>query len=175
MSKAQSTYSWLWSEEDFDLAFSESNFGIAEQLWNNGIFTESQAYAFVFQARFVRWEYTDCPHCMKVGYHWMLKKETDWKCKNCFKKFSYSTSTKISNSKLPIHVWWRFCYLVGDLKISSSYVIANDLKVTQKTAWWMLNKLRAPKGNIIIYNNRFHVAHKLLFIDQTQPSCRDLK
>ncbi len=64
-------------------------------------------------------------------------------CRDCQSYFSVRTGTTIQNSRLPLRKWVFAIYLyVTSLKGVSSMKLHRDLKVTQKTAWFMLHRLR---------------------------------
>ena len=61
--------------------------------------------------------------------------------------FSVRTGTSIEKSRLPLRKWVFAIYLyVTNLKGVSSMKLHSDLKVTQKTAWFMLHRLREAWG-----------------------------
>src|SRR6516165_6569945 len=85
-----------------------------------------------------------CPHCGgdKVSY---LKTRRIFKCmaKECHKQFSVKTGTIFEDSAIPLDKWLIAIWLVVNCKNGiSSYEIARDLKVTQKSAWFMLHRIR---------------------------------
>ena len=64
-------------------------------------------------------------------------------CKDCRKYFSVRTGTALESSRLPLRKWAFAVYIyVTCLKSVSSMKLSRDLKVTQKTAWFMLHRLR---------------------------------
>ena len=64
-------------------------------------------------------------------------------CKGCKSYFSVRTGSTIENSRLPLRKWAFAIYLyVTCLKGVSSMKLHRDLNVTQKTAWFMLHRLR---------------------------------
>ena len=64
-------------------------------------------------------------------------------CPGCRSYFSVRTGTALQNSRLPLRKWAFAVYLyVTSLKGVSSMKLHRDLKVTQKTAWYMLHRLR---------------------------------
>ncbi|MDE2914259.1 MAG: IS1595 family transposase [Paracoccaceae bacterium] len=69
-------------------------------------------------------------------------------CKDCRSYFSVRTGTNIEKSRLPLWKWVFAIYLfVTSLKGVSSMKLHRDLKVTQKTAWFMLHRLRESWEN----------------------------
>ena len=64
-------------------------------------------------------------------------------CKDCRKYFSVRTGTALESSRLPLRKWAFAVYIyVTCLKSVSSMKLSRDLKITQKTAWFMLHRLR---------------------------------
>src|SRR5271154_1224635 len=93
----------------------------------------------------MRWpDGVTCPHCegKKVSY---LSSRRIWKCmvKECHKQFSVKTQSVFEDSPIPLDKWLVAVWLVVNCKNGvSSYEIARDLKVTQKSAWFMLHRIR---------------------------------
>ena len=88
-----------------------------------------------------------CPHCGSVKiYH--LKGGRRFRCAGCNKDFSIKTCTIFHDSKISLHKWFFSIYLVTTHKKSmSTYQLARDLKVTQKTAFYMLHRIREAVRN----------------------------
>ena len=64
-------------------------------------------------------------------------------CTTCRKYFSVKTGTVMQSSNLPLRKWVIGFYLMStNLKGVSSMKLHRDLKVTQKTAWMMAQKIR---------------------------------
>ncbi len=83
----------------------------------------------------------------KVSY---LKSRRIWKCmaKDCHKQFSVKTFSVFEDSPIPLDKWLTAVWLVVNCKNGiSSYEIARDLKVTQKSAWFMLHRIRLALKN----------------------------
>jgi transposase-like protein len=92
-----------------------------------------------------------CPHCAsdRVSY---LKSRRIWKClkPDCYKQFSVKTQSVFEDSPVALDKWMVAVWMVVNCKNGvSSYEIARDLKVTQKTAWFMLHRIRLAlrRGN----------------------------
>ncbi len=85
-----------------------------------------------------------CPRCGSVHTKDVPNaKPMPYWCRGCKSYFSVRTSTSIEHSRLPLRKWVFATYLfVTSLKGVSSMKLHNDLKVTQKTAWFMLHRLR---------------------------------
>lgn len=68
-------------------------------------------------------------------------------CKSSGKTFSVRTGTLFDNTKIPLHKWFLGIFLIVQHKKGiSSMQLARDLSVTQKTAWFMLQRIRACFG-----------------------------
>ena len=64
-------------------------------------------------------------------------------CSDCRKHFSVRTGTVLASSRLPLRKWAYAIYLeITSLKGVSSMKLYRDLGVTQKTAWFMLHRIR---------------------------------
>jgi transposase-like protein len=91
----------------------------------------------------VRWpDKPECPNCQGKE-HFYLKTRRVWKCKACSKQFSVKVGTIFEDSAVPLDKWLiAFWMLVNCKNGVSSYELERDLKVTQRTAWFMLQRLR---------------------------------
>ena len=64
-------------------------------------------------------------------------------CSDCRSYFSVRTGTAIERSKIPLRKWAIAIYLcLTSLKSVSSMKLHRDLKISQKSAWFMLHRLR---------------------------------
>src|SRR6478735_952131 len=85
-----------------------------------------------------------CPHCGNEGAYKLNDGKT-YKCKNnkCYKKFTVTVGTVAEASNIPLNLWFAAIYLVSAHKKGiSSLQLHRDLGVTQKTAWFMLHRIR---------------------------------
>lgn len=85
-----------------------------------------------------------CPHCdsEKVTY---LKNVRRWKCygKHPKAQFSLKVGTIFEDSPLGLDKWLPAAWLISSCKNGiSSYELARDLKITQKSCWFMLHRIR---------------------------------
>jgi transposase-like protein len=92
-----------------------------------------------------------CPHCesKRVSY---LKSRRIWKClsRDCYKQFSVKTQSVFEDSPVPLDKWMVAVWMVVNCRNGvSSYEIARVVKVTQKSAWFMLHRIRLAlrRGN----------------------------
>jgi transposase-like protein len=83
-----------------------------------------------------------CPHCKATGATYMKSRRV-WQCKNCRKQFSAKVGTIFEDSPLPLDRWLTAMWLIANSKNGiSSYAIHRGVGVTQKTAWFMLQRIR---------------------------------
>jgi len=74
-------------------------------------------------------------------------KGNKFKCKNTGKYFNVKTQTLFDNSKIKLVKWIPAIYLVTSHKKGiSSIQLSKDIGVTQKTGWFMLQRIRACFG-----------------------------
>lgn len=70
-------------------------------------------------------------------------KGNKYRCKNTGKYFNVRTKTIFEGSKISLQNWFIGIYLYTSHKRGiSSYQLAKDLNITQKSAWFMLSRLR---------------------------------
>lgn len=94
----------------------------------------------------VRWpDGIRCPHCGGKEI-WTINSKTRgiiWRCKTCLKQFTVKVGTLFEDSPLGLDKWLPAYWLeVSSKKDVSSYQLARALKVTQRTAWFMLHRIR---------------------------------
>jgi transposase-like protein len=66
-----------------------------------------------------------------------------FKCKNTGKYFNAKVGTIFEDTKIPLIKWFMALYIFSSHKKGiSSHQLAKDIDVTQKTAWFMLHRLR---------------------------------
>ncbi len=84
-----------------------------------------------------------CPHCGIIGNAYKYKDGRLFKCKDCRKQFTVRVGTIFEDSKLPLQKWFLAIYLATSLKKGiSSIQLSKYLGITQKTAWFMLHRIR---------------------------------
>lgn len=91
----------------------------------------------------LRWnDKIKCPHCNNSKYYAFKDKKT-YKCKKCTLKFNVKTKTIFEGSNIKLQKWFMAIYLCNSLKRGiASAQLSRDIGVTQKTAWFMLQRLR---------------------------------
>ena len=94
----------------------------------------------------VRWgDDVVCPHCGK--HHCVRRADGRYRCNHCKHNFSCTTGTIFQNTKLPLQKWFIAMYLISSHKKGvSSLQIMRDCEVCQKTAWFILHKVRSLYG-----------------------------
>src|SRR5258708_5479494 len=91
----------------------------------------------------VRWQDgAECPVCASknvVG----LSTRPVYKCRECKKQFSVKVGTIFEDSPLGLDKWLPTLWMIANCKNGiSSYEVGRALGVTQKTAWFMLQRIR---------------------------------
>jgi transposase-like protein len=92
----------------------------------------------------MRWPTTGpvCPEC-EAGNPYYLKTQKRWKCRDCRIQFSVKRGTIFEDSPISLTKWLPAMWLLVNCKNGiSSYEVHRDLGVSQKTAWFMLHRLR---------------------------------
>ncbi|MBX3240175.1 MAG: IS1595 family transposase [Chitinophagaceae bacterium] len=83
-----------------------------------------------------------CPHCGSLKVY---RTNRGFKCgeKLCYKKFTVTTQTIFENTKIGLRTWFAAMYLISTSKKGvSSLQLAEQLGITQKTAWFVLHRIR---------------------------------
>lgn len=90
-----------------------------------------------------RWGGTPaCPFCGVVNPY---RTNRGFKCrdKECHKKFTVTVGTVYENTKIPLRIWFAAIYLCTSSKKGiSSLQASRQLGITQKTAWFVLHRVR---------------------------------
>jgi transposase-like protein len=90
-----------------------------------------------------------CPVC-GTGDRITIRKGGFYRCNQCKEDFTVRTGTIFERSHVPLHKWIYAMYLVVTARKGiSSMQLAKEIGVTQKTAWFILGRLReACKGDL---------------------------
>ena len=85
-----------------------------------------------------------CPHCGSVDTRECKnRKPMPYRCRDCRDHFSVRTGTVLHRSHIPLRKWAIGIYLwTTSLKGVSSMKLRRDLKISQKSAWFMAHRLR---------------------------------
>ena len=93
----------------------------------------------------IRWpDGVTCPPCGSDQVHY-LATQRRWQCKtkHARRQFSIKVGTVMADSPLPLAKWLPALWLLANCKNGiSSYELHRALGVTQKTAWFMLHRIR---------------------------------
>jgi transposase-like protein len=83
-----------------------------------------------------------CPKCGH-GEHYYLATQKRWKCKKCAKQFSVKVGTIFEDSPITLDKWLVALWMLVNCKNGiSSYEVGRALGLTQKSAWFVLHRLR---------------------------------
>ena len=70
-------------------------------------------------------------------------KDNKYRCRNTGKYFNVRTGTLFDNTKVPLQKWFLSIWIATSHKKGiSSIQLSKDIDVTQKTAWFMLQRIR---------------------------------
>jgi transposase-like protein len=103
-----------------------------------------------------------CPHC---GNEKVYVTNRGYKCadKHCSKKFTVTTGTIFENTKISLRLWFAAIYLgTAHKKGISSLQLSRDLNITQKTAWFLLHRVRE-----MLHNNAPELLDGTFEVDET--------
>jgi transposase-like protein len=88
-----------------------------------------------------------CPCCGKSNAAFLATRRL-WKCRDCHKQFSVKVGTIFEDSALGFDKWLPAFWMIVNAKNGiSSCELARALGVTQKTAWFMLHRIRLAMQN----------------------------
>lgn len=83
-----------------------------------------------------------CPHCESTNALFMAKRRL-WSCRDCRKQFTVKVGTVFEDSPLKLEKWMPAVWMIVNAKNGiSSCELHRALGVTQKTAWFMLQRIR---------------------------------
>lgn len=106
-------------------------------------FPNEEAARLFFEKR--RWnEEPVCGHCGSVSVtECKDHKPMAYRCKDCRKHFSVRTGTVLAESRLPLLKWLLAIYMLTSARKGiPSTQMARELGVTQKTAWFLAQRIR---------------------------------
>src|SRR5713226_9227032 len=90
-----------------------------------------------------------CPTCGREDAVF-LQNQRKWQCKNVHdhRQFSVKVGTIMEDSALPLDKWLVAIWMIANCKNGiSSYEVGRALGVTQKSAWFMLHRIRLAMQN----------------------------
>jgi transposase-like protein len=115
---------------------------------------EEEAYKFLES---IRWENgVLCPHCQNIGADFIEPENGErktrtgkvtyrriWRCQSCKKQFSVLVGTIFEDSRIPLSKWLLAIHeLNADKNGISSCELGRKLGITQKSAWFMAQRIR---------------------------------
>jgi transposase-like protein len=96
----------------------------------------------------MRWpDGVECPNCdgREVSY---LSTRRVWKCKACKKQFSVKAGSLMEDSPIGLDKWLAAIWLIANAKNGiSSLELHRSLGITQKSAWFLLHRIRKAIQN----------------------------
>jgi transposase-like protein len=94
-----------------------------------------------------RWpEGAVCPVC-GIKDRVTARKNGFYRCNQCREDFTVRTGTVFERSHIPLHKWLYAMYLMMTARKGiSSMQLAKEIGITQKSAWFMLGRLREACG-----------------------------
>lgn len=117
-----------------------------------------------------------CPHCgSQDERHYKLKSRGQfnglYKCRDCRSRFTVTVGTMFEGSHVSLQNWFYAIYIfLSHKKGISSVQLAKDIGVTQKTAWFILHRIRHNFESI--FNIRFE---KETQVDETYVGGKNRK
>jgi len=96
----------------------------------------------------LRWpDGVTCPKCESKSVSYMATRRM-WNCKNCRKQFSVKQGTVMEDSPIGLDKWLVAAWMLANDKNGiSSYEVHRALDITQKSAWFLMHRLRYAMRN----------------------------
>lgn len=85
-----------------------------------------------------------CPHCGSLSVAEVKNhKPMPYRCRDCRQHFSVRTGTVLAESRLPLHKWLMAIYMMTTARKGiPSTQMARELGITQKSAWFLAQRIR---------------------------------
>ena len=85
-----------------------------------------------------------CPHCGSFSVAPVKSmKPMPYRCRDCRQHFSVRTGTVLAESRLPLHKWLMAIYMMTTARKGiPSTQMARELGITQKSAWFLAQRIR---------------------------------
>ena len=110
-----------------------------------------------------------CPHCGSSRSTPITKRKAH-QCndRDCKKQFSARTNTIFEGSHIPLHKWLYAIYLFESARKGiSSIQLSKELGITQKSAWFLMHRLRE------VYNQDLPPLTGVVEVDETHLGGRE--
>lgn len=136
------------------MSFKEKEFSTLAELMK--ALPDEQAAIDHFTA--IRWKNGEfCPYCGSTKvYHFKDKRTHKCADPDCRQRFSIKVGTIFEYSKLGLRLWMlAIWYITSHKKGIASTQLAKDLGITQKSAWFMMHRLRHA-ARTRSFNRRSH-------------------
>ena len=105
--------------------------------------TDRKAEKWFIEARYGDEDNMFCPRCGSTETKRIKHPTMPFWCKDCRKHFSIKTGTAMERSRIAIRHWARLIYIEAtELRGTPSMKIHRDFGITQKSAWFMLHRIR---------------------------------
>jgi len=83
-----------------------------------------------------------CPRCESTEHSYISTRRV-WKCKSCKRQYSVKVGSIFEDSAIPLDKWLAAIWMIANSKNGvSSHELGRSLGVTQKSAWFMLHRIR---------------------------------
>ncbi len=100
-------------------------------------------------AKNLRWGAGDvtCPRCGSDKNSFVQTRKL-WHCKGCKKQFTVKVGTVMEDSPIGLDKWMAAMWMLANCKNGvSSYEISRALGITQKSAWFLLHRIRVAMAD----------------------------
>jgi len=103
-----------------------------------------------------------CPYCQSKENFYAPSRRI-WKCRKCRKQFSPKVGTVCEDSPIGLDKWLTAMWMIASDKNGiSSHELSRGIGVTQKTAWFMLQRIR-----LAMQTGTFGKATEQVEVDET--------
>jgi transposase-like protein len=83
-----------------------------------------------------------CPSCGGTEHSYLTTRRV-WKCKACKRQFSVKVGSIFEDSAISLDKWLAAMWMIANSKNGvSSHEMARSLGITQKSAWFLLHRVR---------------------------------
>jgi transposase-like protein len=108
-----------------------------------------------------------CPRC-NSDRHSFIKTRRIWYCNPCKKQFTVKVGTVFEDSALGLDKWMTATWMLVNCKNGvSSWELHRTLGVTQKTAWFMLQRIRQALHDFHIWDGKLGGDGSEVEVDET--------